>query len=304
MTISSPQRRVDVALPAAVPLAELLSELLRHAGVGLADDGEQHGGWLLRRSDGTALSPATGLGNQGVRDGSVLHLVPAREQWPELEYDDVVEAIAEGARRYGLGWSPRATRATALAMAGVGLGVALAAALRGGSAPACLAIAAVLVLAGSAASRAYGDAVAGAALAGYGLPFAFAGGLLLGGGVGRPEGLLVACAAILLASVVGALGVAHALRLFAGGATAGVLGGAGALLGTAIALAVSLALLVFPLQMPPPPGRSTGYPLQVVMDVGLYGATLLAMVALSMAASAWVARRTVRKPIVDALAHV
>jgi putative ABC transport system permease protein len=83
-----------------------------------------------------------------------------------------------------------------------------------------------------------------------------------------------------------------------------VLGGAGALLGAGIALAVSLALLVFPLQMPPPPGRSTGYPLQVVMDVGLYGATLLAMVALSMAASAWVARRTVRKPIVDALAHV
>jgi len=83
-----------------------------------------------------------------------------------------------------------------------------------------------------------------------------------------------------------------------------VLGGAGALLGALIALAVSLALLAFPVQMPPPPGRSTGYPLQVVMDVGLYGTTLLAMVALSMAASAWVARRTVRRPIVDALAHV
>ena len=83
-----------------------------------------------------------------------------------------------------------------------------------------------------------------------------------------------------------------------------VLGGAGALLGSLITLAVSVALLVFPVQMPPPPGRSTGYPLQVVIDGGLYGATLLAMVLLSMAASAWVARRTVRKPIVDALAHV
>jgi putative ABC transport system permease protein len=83
-----------------------------------------------------------------------------------------------------------------------------------------------------------------------------------------------------------------------------VLGGAGALLGAAVALAVSVALLVFPLEMPPPPGRSNGYPLQVVMDGGLYGATLLAMVVLAMAASAWVARRTVKKPIVDALAHV
>jgi putative ABC transport system permease protein len=83
-----------------------------------------------------------------------------------------------------------------------------------------------------------------------------------------------------------------------------VLGGAGALLGAGVALAVSVALLVFPVQMPPPPGRSAGYPLQVVIDGSLYGTTLMAMVLLSMAASAWVARRTVRKPIVDALAHV
>jgi putative ABC transport system permease protein len=40
------------------------------------------------------------------------------------------------------------------------------------------------------------------------------------------------------------------------------------------------------------------------MDPSLYAITLVAMVALSMLASAWVARRTVRKPIVDALAHV
>jgi len=63
-------------------------------------------------------------------------------------------------------------------------------------------------------------------------------------------------------------------------------------------------LIVFPVEMPPPPGRSAGYPLQVVIDGALYGATLIAMVLLAMAASAWVARRTVRRPIVDALAHV
>ena len=52
VTISAPQRRVDVALPEQVPLAELLPEVLRHAGDGLADDGERHGGWVLRRTDG------------------------------------------------------------------------------------------------------------------------------------------------------------------------------------------------------------------------------------------------------------
>jgi putative ABC transport system permease protein len=83
-----------------------------------------------------------------------------------------------------------------------------------------------------------------------------------------------------------------------------VLGGAGAVLGAAVALVISIALLLFPVEMPPPPGRSNGYPLQIVMDPTLYAATLAAMVVLSMLASSWVARRTVGKPIVDALAHV
>ena len=83
-----------------------------------------------------------------------------------------------------------------------------------------------------------------------------------------------------------------------------VLGGAGSVVGALVALTVSVALLVFPVEMPPPPGRSNGYPLQVVMDPALYAGTLAAMVALSMLASAWVARRTVVRPIVDALAHV
>jgi putative ABC transport system permease protein len=83
-----------------------------------------------------------------------------------------------------------------------------------------------------------------------------------------------------------------------------VLGGAGAAAGAVLALAVSVALLLFPVEMPPPPGRSNGYPLQIVMDPMLYAATLAAMVALAMLASGWVARRTVRRPVVEALAHV
>lgn len=82
-----------------------------------------------------------------------------------------------------------------------------------------------------------------------------------------------------------------------------VLGGLGALAGALLALSTSLGLLLFPVQMPPPPGRSDGYPLQVAIDPALYGATLVAIVLLSMLASAWAARRTVGRPIVDALAH-
>ncbi len=83
-----------------------------------------------------------------------------------------------------------------------------------------------------------------------------------------------------------------------------LLGSAGTLAGAALALGVTGALLVFPMQMPPPPGRSVGYPLQIAIDGNLYGLTLLAMLALAGIASALVARRTVARPVVDALAHV
>jgi putative ABC transport system permease protein len=82
-----------------------------------------------------------------------------------------------------------------------------------------------------------------------------------------------------------------------------VLGGVGALVGSAIALAVSIFLYIVPIDMPPPPGRSVGYPLNITIDPVLYLTTIAVMVLLTMAASAWVARKTVNMPVVDALAH-
>jgi putative ABC transport system permease protein len=55
--------------------------------------------------------------------------------------------------------------------------------------------------------------------------------------------------------------------------------------------------------MPPPPGSTRGYALNIEIDPAMYLGTVLAMVLLATAASAWIARRTVRMPLVDALAH-
>jgi len=82
-----------------------------------------------------------------------------------------------------------------------------------------------------------------------------------------------------------------------------VLGGVGAAVGAAIAFIVSMLLYVVPVQMPPPPGSSRGYPLNVNVDPTLYALTVLAMVLLAMLASAWIARKTVHTPVVEALAH-
>ncbi len=82
-----------------------------------------------------------------------------------------------------------------------------------------------------------------------------------------------------------------------------VLGGVGALAGAVIALAVAMLLYVVPVQMPPPPGSTRGYPLNITLEWWMVTGTVLAMVVLAMLASAWVARKTVHQPIVDALAH-
>jgi len=260
VTISAPQRRVDVALPEHVPLAELLPEVLRHAGEGLADDGEKHGGWVLRRTDGVALVTAQGLYPQGVRDGAVLHLVPAHDEWPELEYDDVVEAIAEGARRRGSAWTPASTRTAALVGAGVLLAIGLLAVLVAGpgwngAGFAGLGLAVLLALAGATASRAYGDARAGAALGAYAMPFAFAGGAVLVGtddrvGVvgllpwlGGSE-LLAGSVALVLIAALGGVGAAAGQRLFTAGAVVGLFGASTALVGMVTTAAGAAAVLL------------------------------------------------------------
>ncbi len=69
-------------------------------------------------------------------------------------------------------------------------------------------------------------------------------------------------------------------------------------------LGVSVGSLPFPEEMPPPPGMSKGYPLQITINATLYGVTVLAMVGLAMLASAGVARRTVGRPVVEALGYV
>jgi putative ABC transport system permease protein len=82
-----------------------------------------------------------------------------------------------------------------------------------------------------------------------------------------------------------------------------VLGGVGALAGAVVALSVTLFLMVVPVEMPPPPGQTNGYPLIITFDAVMYLATMLTMVTLTVLASTWVARKTVHMPVVDALAH-
>jgi type VII secretion integral membrane protein EccD len=241
VVVVTPKRRLEIALPEDLPVAALLPTLLRQGGPELATDGLASGGWDLRRSDGSALSGAKTLAEQSVLDGEVLHLRPRFEEWPEPEYDDLVETIAAGARRAGPPWTKATTRTCGLAVTAGTLCVMPLVALASGPswlvpAIAELVLAVLILIGGVILSRALADSVAGAVVAASGLPNAFVGGLLILGGheqvsrFGAPH-LLVGSSSLLLVALLGYFGVAETRRLFVAGILTGIAGAIGAGIG-------------------------------------------------------------------------
>ncbi|WP_370363387.1 EsaB/YukD family protein [Catenulispora sp. GP43] len=122
VTVVAPTRRVDVALPDDVPLAELLPELLRLVGDPLATSASLAAaltGYVLTGADGEPLDTAASLTEQGVLHGGVLRLRPA-DDLPEVAvYDDIADVVAEAVIAGGSQWTTTALRATALAVVAV-----------------------------------------------------------------------------------------------------------------------------------------------------------------------------------------
>ncbi|WP_243753809.1 type VII secretion integral membrane protein EccD [Labedaea rhizosphaerae] len=246
VTIAAPKRRMDLALPEDAVVAEIIPGLLARAGEELADDGLDHGGWVLRRFDGAPLTHTRTLAAHRLRDGEVLRLAPRRLEWPELEYDDLVDAIATGAKKRAR-WAPRYTRTAGLAIGAVALLLGLVAVANAGpdwAAPARWAFgqAVLLLVVGIVLARVVGDSVAGALAGLVALPYAFAGGALSQAGAelelrdfGAPQ-LLVGCAALAAFGLVGYIAVGDGTWLFAGGVATGLFGMAGAWLGTDLGL--------------------------------------------------------------------
>lgn len=254
VVVVGPKRQLEVALPEHLPIASLLPTLLRQGGDEMVTMGEASGGWVLRRPDGTVLDTGRPLAAQDVRDGEILHLVPRRSEWPQLQYDDIVDAIAAGSRRGGPAWAPSHTRTAGLAGAAGGLLALVVMVLLGGGprvvpGAVLLALAAVLVGAGATLSRALADSASGAVVAALAMPCAFVGGsVVLGGtlpltGLGAPH-LLTGCAALLIAAVLGQILVDDLQRVFVAGAVVAVAGGMGAVLAQTLTTAAGAAAVV------------------------------------------------------------
>jgi ESX secretion system protein EccD len=249
LTIRAPRRRIDLAVPHQVPLAELLPEVVARAAEAMDAYGAPVGGWVLRRVDGAVLSADQPLAAQGVRDGDVLYLVPSQLNWPEPRYDDVVEEIALDARGHGRAWDITVTRtgalvAVAVVVSAAAAGLVLLAGVVAGMAAAVVAMA--LLGAATVIGRGLGDGPAGAvAAAGAVGHAATAAGLLAAvGGGGVPARILVVGGTVLVMSLVGAAAAGYGTAFFTAGAVIGVAGLLGGVIAPAAGVPGAAAVVV------------------------------------------------------------
>ncbi len=181
VTVTSATRRVDLVLPGAVPVAELLPELAR--SVGLLDGATVYAGYRLLTAEGRELAGDSGLILQGVEDGGLLTVTAGVDEPPPRIYDDVVEAMTDVVERELKPWQPASGRRTSLAAAALLLALgAVALLLEGGLLAGVTAalVALALVVGAIVLSRAQHEREAAVAVAWMGCAYAASAGFLLG----------------------------------------------------------------------------------------------------------------------------
>ncbi|WP_394246565.1 ABC transporter permease [Vibrio profundi] len=85
---------------------------------------------------------------------------------------------------------------------------------------------------------------------------------------------------------------------------AGLLAFLGSIAGALFSAMLSILLLVVDIQMPPPPGRTDGYPLNIYFSFELVCYATLGVMLICLAAAYLSARKGVNKPITEALVYV
>ncbi|WP_405098366.1 type VII secretion integral membrane protein EccD [Micromonospora sp. NBC_01412] len=204
ITVVGPTRRVDVALPVALPVAELFPSIARHAELDLRREPD----WVLQRVGDKPLDLDNTLAAQSVLDGEVLYLRPRPQAAAPAEYDDVVDGVAEAVSKLPNRWQATMTRTLFLVAVAAALLIAAAGSLVSGPTVVEFAAAAagvvLLTVAATVASRAAGDAQAAAMLGAGAVVVAVPCGLmfprLLGMG-GFPSGVGVLWAGVLAAVI-------------------------------------------------------------------------------------------------------
>lgn len=181
VSVVSGTRRVDLLLPSAVPVAELVPVVAGAAGVpDAASSGVTPG---LCPLGGAALSPARGLLAQGIEDGAVLVLATPGDERPPA-HDDLATVVADVVE-HDLGhWTTGAGRLAGTGAGALVLGLAalsLPVLQRPVASAAGVLVSVVLLAAASWAARVVRGGGAAPVLGWLGVAYAVAAGVVLGG---------------------------------------------------------------------------------------------------------------------------
>ncbi|HWU23147.1 MAG TPA: EsaB/YukD family protein, partial [Nocardioides sp.] len=107
ITVVTAERSVDLALPSALPVSDVLPQLLRY--VAPSGTAENPTTWVLSRLGGTAIPMAQTLAEAAVQDGEVLELGPEGQTVRPIMVDDVRDAVEDSVDSAGGSWTTRTT---------------------------------------------------------------------------------------------------------------------------------------------------------------------------------------------------
>lgn len=116
VTVISPTRRIDLALPGSTSLSELMPNIVRFSGFEGVQSGDASNTWVLQRFGEDPLDAHRPISDLNIRDGETLHLRQRENTIPDAAFDDVVDAVATSASTQP-SWRPVDGRTFALAAA-------------------------------------------------------------------------------------------------------------------------------------------------------------------------------------------
>lgn len=112
VTVLTVDRTVDLALPSALPLADVLPQVMRYAAPEAGEEAPIS--WTLSRLGGTGMALSQTLAEAGVVDGEVLELRPETAEVRPVLVEDVRDAVEDRVDAAGGVWTTGTTGAFAV----------------------------------------------------------------------------------------------------------------------------------------------------------------------------------------------
>lgn len=109
VTVVTAQRNIDLALPNALPLADVLPQVMRYVDTDEAEAGSPPARWTLARLGGASFSLGQTLSESGVLDGDILELRSQTTDAVPTNIEDVRDAVEDRVDAAGGAWSTRTT---------------------------------------------------------------------------------------------------------------------------------------------------------------------------------------------------